>query len=98
MGKVTRVKILVSQVYNRLSEGHFSAASWRQWDSAYSKQFLSEFPPSWWVEARPYVGDDFAVHVDAIYEAETEKRNLARLSGCFWLRSQSVDATPKLLL
>ena len=56
----------------RLSEGLFSAAQWHEWDRAYSKQFLSEFPPSWWAEARPFVNDDFAVHVDAIYEAATE--------------------------
>ena len=57
--------------FSRHREGHFSAASWREWDEAYTKQFLSEFPPSWWAEARPYVGDEFAVHVDAIYEAAT---------------------------
>jgi hypothetical protein len=57
--------------FHRFSEGHFSAASWHQWDSAYSKQFHSEFPPSWWAEARPYIADDFAVHVDAIYESAT---------------------------
>ena len=30
----------------RLSEGLFSAAQWREWDKAYSLQFLSEFPSS----------------------------------------------------
>ena len=56
----------------RLNEGLFSAAQWREWDRAYSKQFLREFPPSWWAEARPFVNDDFAEHVDAIYTAAAD--------------------------
>ena len=55
--------------FSRLSEGHFSEAHWRDWDNAYSLQFLSEFPLSWWAEARPLVNVDFAKHVDAIYAA-----------------------------
>jgi len=42
------------------------------WDKAYSLQFLSEFPPSWWAEARPLVNVDFAKHVDAIYAAAAD--------------------------
>ena len=54
----------------RFNEGLFSTAQWREWDRVYSKQFLQEFPPSWWAEARPYVNDNFVEHVDAIYEAD----------------------------
>ena len=53
--------------FARLEEGHLSAAQWSDWDKAYSLQFLSEFPPSWWAEARPLVDDGFAEHVDALY-------------------------------
>jgi len=41
----------------------------KQWDKAYTLQFLDEFPPSWWAEARPWVNDRFAKHVDALYAA-----------------------------
>jgi hypothetical protein len=51
----------------RFSEGLFSTAQWRHWDDAYSTQFLGEFPPSWWAEARPWVNNYFAEHVDAKY-------------------------------
>jgi len=51
----------------RLKEGLFSPAQWREWDRAYSLQFLSDFPPSWWAETRQWVNDDFAAHVDAVY-------------------------------
>ncbi len=56
----------------RFRQGLFSTASWREWDKAYSIQFLGEFPPSWWAEARPWVNNDFAEHVDAIYAAASE--------------------------
>ena len=56
----------------RLEEGLFSADHWREWDKVYSLQFLSEFPPSWWAEARPLVNDGFAKHVDAIYAAAAD--------------------------
>lgn len=55
--------------FSRHSEGHFRTAHWRDWDNAYSSQFLSEFPRSWWAEARPLVNVGFAKHVDAIYAA-----------------------------
>ena len=58
--------------FSRHSEGHFNAAHWRDWDNAYSLQFLSEFPRSWWAEARPLVNVDFAKHVDAIYAAAAD--------------------------
>ena len=34
--------------FNRFEAGLLSAAQWQEWDKAYSLQFLSEFPPSWW--------------------------------------------------
>ncbi len=58
--------------YNRLKEGHFSEAHWRDWDNAYSKQFVEEFPPSWWEEARPWLTDDFSDYVDALYKSRSE--------------------------
>ena len=58
--------------FTRLKEGLFSPASWREWDRAYSSQFLSDFPPSWWAETRHWVNDDFAAHVDAVYAAGGE--------------------------
>jgi hypothetical protein len=58
--------------FSRHSEGHFSATHWRDWDNAYSLQFLSEFPRSWWAEARPLVNVDFVKHVDAIYAAAAD--------------------------
>jgi hypothetical protein len=54
----------------RLKQGLFSPADWREWDEAYSTQFLSDFPLSWWIETRHWVNDDFAAHVDAVYSAE----------------------------
>ena len=56
----------------RFSEGLLSTAHWREWDKAYSIQFLGEFLPSWWAEARPFVRNDFTEHVDAIYRAASE--------------------------
>jgi hypothetical protein len=58
--------------FSRLSEGHFSEDHWREWDDAYTLQFLREFPRSWWVEARPFVKHEFAKHVDAIYAAAAD--------------------------
>jgi hypothetical protein len=56
----------------RLKEGLFSPAHWRDWDRAYSSQFLSDFPLSWWAETRHWVDDDFAKHVDAVYAAASK--------------------------
>jgi hypothetical protein len=53
----------------RFQEGYYTEAQWRNWDNAYSLQFLGEFPPSWWAEARPWTNSDFAEHVDAKYKA-----------------------------
>ena len=58
--------------FRRFEAGLLSAAQWQEWDKAYSLQFLSEFPPSWWAEARPWVGDGFAEHVDALYAAAAD--------------------------
>ena len=58
--------------FTRFSAGLLSTDSWREWDKAYSIQFLGEFPPSWWAEARPWVKNEFAEHVDSIYKAASE--------------------------
>ena len=58
--------------FNRLEAGLLSATQWQEWDKAYSLQFLGEFPPSWWTEARPWVNDGFAEHVDALYAAAAD--------------------------
>lgn len=55
-----------------LKDGLFGPAQWREWDRAYSLQFVTEFPTSWWVEARQWVSEDFAAHVDAVYAAADE--------------------------
>ncbi len=60
--------------YNRHREGHFSEYHWRDWDNAYSKQFIEEFPVSWWNEARPWLTGEFADYVDALYKAKSETR------------------------
>jgi len=52
----------------RLRQGLFSKAQWREWNAAYSSQFLNHFPPSWWADARKLMNKDFAAHVDALYE------------------------------
>jgi hypothetical protein len=67
-----RDMLMWNLAFIRFSEGLFSKAHWRDWDRAYSIQFLGEFPPSWWAEARPWVTNDFAEHVDAIYGAASE--------------------------
>ena len=56
----------------RFNEGLFSTAQWNNWDKVYTIEFLGEFPPSWWAEARPWVTNDFAKHVDLIYAAASE--------------------------
>ncbi len=58
--------------YNRFKEGHLSESHWRDWDSAYSRQFTAEFPPSWWDEARPWLTAAFADYVDTLYESKPE--------------------------
>ena len=58
--------------FSRRRDGHFSEAHWRDWDDAYTLQFLGEFPPSWWAEARPLVNVNFAKHIDAIYAAAAD--------------------------
>jgi len=58
--------------FTRHKDGLLSPSQWQGWDSAYSPQFLSEFPPSWWAETRHWVSDDFAAHVDAVYAAASE--------------------------
>jgi hypothetical protein len=58
--------------FNRLEAGLLSATQWQEWDKAYSLQFLGEFPPSWWAEARPWVNDRFAKYVDALYAAAAD--------------------------
>ena len=56
----------------RLKQGLFSPKQWREWNNAYSSQFLNNFPPSWWAEARELVSGDFAAHVDALYTVAGE--------------------------
>jgi hypothetical protein len=58
--------------FSRLKEGLFSPAHWREWDRAYSSQFLRQMPPSWWAETRPWLNDEFAEHVDAVYATAGE--------------------------
>ena len=53
--------------YIRHHEGLFAPDQWYAWNRAYSTQFTSEFPDAWWAEARTWVRDDFAAHVDAAY-------------------------------
>ncbi len=58
--------------HTRLKEGYYSESQWRNWDQAYSRQFIGEFPPSWWDEARPWLSGDFADYVDSLYKSESE--------------------------
>jgi len=59
--------IMWELAFVRLKQGLFSPAQWREWNTSYSSQFLSNFPYSWWTEARELVNDEFAAHVDALY-------------------------------
>ena len=61
--------IMWELAFVRLKQGLFSPAQWRGWNAAYSSQFLSNFPYSWWAEARKLLHDEFVAHVDALYEA-----------------------------
>ena len=58
--------------YVRHQEGLFAQDQWYSWNKSYSIQFTSEFPDDWWAEARQWVRDDFAIHVDAIYVSARE--------------------------
>ena len=68
-----RDMLLWELAFTRFQEGLFSAAQWREWNRAYTMQFLSEFPPSWWDRARPWCNEGFAAHVDAIYAAAADQ-------------------------
>ncbi len=61
--------IMWELAFVRLKQGLFSPTQWREWNASYSTQFLSNFPYSWWTEARKLVNDEFAAHVDALYAA-----------------------------
>ena len=58
--------------YVRNQQGLFAPDQWYSWNRSYSTQFTSEFPDDWWAEARQWVRDDFAIHVDAIYASARE--------------------------
>ena len=58
--------------YNRREEGHFSESHWQDWDNAYTKQFLDEFPSSWWDEARPWLTGAFSDYVEALYKSKSK--------------------------
>ncbi len=53
--------------YVRHQEGLFSDAQWDSWNKAYSFEFPAMYGEAFWAEARQWVRNDFAAHVDAAY-------------------------------
>lgn len=41
---------------------------WNDWDTYYSEYLSDHFPKEWWDGIRKYYYDEFALHVDQIYE------------------------------
>jgi hypothetical protein len=64
--------LLWELAFTRFQEGLYSATQWHEWDRVYSIQFSEEFPMSWWAQARTWVNDGFAKHVEEMYAAAAD--------------------------
>ena len=54
----------------RNREGLFSPDQWYEWNKAYSFQVTTVFGEERWENARKWVRDDFAGHVDAVFSSK----------------------------
>jgi len=54
--------------FDRHREGLLSDEKWKSWNRYYSLNIRNDYPEEWWANLREYYGDEFAAHVDAVYE------------------------------
>jgi len=55
--------------YARHKEGLFSPDQWYGWNRSYSAEFPAVYGEAFWADARKWVRENFAEHVDAAYES-----------------------------
>jgi len=54
--------------FDRHKEDLLSDENWYAWNRAYSVNIKNGYPEEWWASSRIFYGDEFAEHVDSIYE------------------------------
>lgn len=56
--------------FNRYNEGLLPEGQWKAWDNYFRGKLADAYPEEWWSATRKEYGDDFAKHLDAVYEGQ----------------------------